>query len=111
MTDVIDPNPGLGRDPSGASLDQPVLVSSFSSAMAECEIQVREAHTAQGEVSYRAVAYQPGGSDAAAVVTDETGKEVEVIAATPSDAAERLAEVLELKFGPRRNRDAGTSAS
>lgn len=58
--------------------------------------------TSQGEEMFRAAAYFVGDERPdTKTVTDDSGVPYEVLAPAPGTAAERLADMLELRFGRR----------
>lgn len=79
---------------------QIVLRHHYRFERGSCEIHVAEHHTSQGEQVFRAAAYAPAG-EGLQVITDDAGVPYEVLAQTPGSAAERLADMLALRFGRR----------
>ena len=79
-----------------------VLVHSVRFQHQVCEIHVTEHTTTQGEPSFRAAAYETDPSTGELrVVKDEAGVQYEVYGPAPATVAERLAELLETRYGER----------
>lgn len=79
-----------------------VLERSFRFERGSCEIHVMQQTSSQGEEMFRAAAYRlEDGTHELQIVTDDSGVPYEVLSSSPATAAERLADKLELRFGPR----------
>lgn len=81
---------------------EPILQHQYQFERAACAIHVLEHTTSQGEPVFRAAAYVPtDDGEGQRLVTDDAGTPYEVLGPTPANAAERLVEMLELRFGRR----------
>jgi hypothetical protein len=80
----------------------PVLERAYRFEGGACEIHVVHQITSQGEELFRAAAYSTGdGTHELRNVTDDAGVPYEVLDSSPSTAAERLAEKLQVRYGRR----------
>jgi hypothetical protein len=80
----------------------PVLQCRFTFERALCEVAVTQHRTTQGEPVFTAYAYEPNDADhERRRVLNDKGNPYEVLGSTASDAAERLADSLEQRFGRR----------
>jgi hypothetical protein len=81
----------------------PVLSSRVQFERQTCEIVVTTQTTSQGETAFRAAAFEValGTQEELRVARDDSGAQYEVLGPVPSEVAERLIEMLELRYGPR----------
>lgn len=81
---------------------EPVFERSYRYEGGACDIHVVKHVTSQGEEVFRAAAYvRDAATGELRLVTDDEGVPYEVLHSTPSTAAERLAERLQLRLGKR----------
>ena len=81
----------------------PILSSRVEFERQTCEIVVTAQNTSQGENGFRAAAFEVvlGAQEELRVALDDSGAQYEVWGPIPSEVAERLIDMLELRYGPR----------